>query len=75
VVLRSVVATCAQLGVRFEEVAAASLIAHARAGPEGAPPSPKLVQALQAAIAKRGTASPAVARREAVPSIVSAKGD
>lgn len=49
VVLRSVATTCKQLGVSFEAVVAEALLARARAGPEGAPPSKILAQALAAA--------------------------
>lgn len=60
-ILRSVCATCRQLGVRSEDVVAEALLAHARAGPEGAPPSPILIQALKEARERAGRPASAVA--------------
>lgn len=52
VVTRAVAATCRQLGVSVQDVFTEALVAHARAGPEGAPPSPILVRALAEARAQ-----------------------
>jgi len=58
VVTRTVAATCRQLGVSVQDVIAEALVAHARAGPEGAPPSPILVRALAEARARARAARP-----------------
>ena len=57
VVTRTVATTCRQLGVNVQDVIVESLAAHARAGPEGAPPSPILVRTLEEARALTHAAS------------------
>jgi transposase len=54
VVLRSVATTCKSLDVSFEAVVVEALLARARAGPDRAPPSPILIQALRDARARAG---------------------
>ena len=52
VVTRTVATTCRQLGVSVQDVIVEALQAHARAGPDGAPPSQILVRALEEARVK-----------------------
>ena len=57
VVTRTVATTCRQLGVNVQDVIVEALAAHARAGPDGAPPSPLLARALGEARARTHAAS------------------
>jgi transposase len=67
VVTRTVATTCKQLGVNVQDVIVEALAAHARAGPEGAPPSEILMKALAEARAHakamRSTYAPAAMPR------------